>query len=100
LRRGLHAIGIGPTSLKSPAEEPRETSGITYLNAFAGIAVDHPFVVQRSGKPDLDEIMVAAEHAAIYELVYPKDRRVSGRKKVCEFVDREQLANSAAGHRS
>lgn len=51
--RRLRAVGIDPdvdeiARLKASEKNP----AITYLNAFAGIPPDHPFALQRRGKPD------------------------------------------------
>jgi hypothetical protein len=52
--RRLRAVGIDPdveeiARLKAYEKNP----AVTYLNAFAGISIDHPFALQRHGKPEL-----------------------------------------------
>ena len=97
LRRGLRAIGIDPDVAEIARLKNREKHpGITYLNAFAGIAADHPFVVRRSGKPDLDRNPWSRLSTPRYmELVYPKDRRVSEReKRSANLWTEAQLADS------
>ena len=49
----LRALGIDPdveeiARLKAKEKNP----AVSYLNAFAGIAADHPFAVRRQGKPE------------------------------------------------
>jgi FkbM family methyltransferase len=51
--RRLRALGIDPdvdeiARLKAAEKNP----AITYLNAFAAISADHPFALQRRGKPE------------------------------------------------
>src|SRR5215469_4980150 len=51
--RRLRALGIDPdieeiARLKANEKNP----AVSYLNAFAAIAPDHPFAVQRRGKPE------------------------------------------------
>ena len=51
----LRALGIDPdvgeiARLRGREKNPR----ISYLNAFAGIAAEHPFAVKRRGKIDRD----------------------------------------------
>jgi len=83
LRRVLRAIGIDPdvggiARLRCKEKHP----GITYLNAFAGIAADHPFAIARSGKPELDRNPWSRLSTSRYmDLVYPKDRQVGEREK-------------------
>jgi hypothetical protein len=83
LRRVLRAIGIDPDVAEIERLTNKEKNpGITYLNAFAGIATDHPFAVERSGKPDMDRNPWSRLSTPRYmELVYPKDSPVSEREK-------------------
>jgi Methyltransferase FkbM domain len=96
LRRALLAIGIDPdvaeiARLKGKEKHP----GVRYLNAFAGIAADHPFAIERLGKPDLDRNPWSRLSTPRYmELVYPKDRPVSEReKRSANLWSEGQLAN-------
>jgi hypothetical protein len=51
--RRLRALGIDPDVREIERLKEKETNpAITYLNAFAGIAADHPFAIRREGKPD------------------------------------------------
>ncbi len=99
LRRGLRAIGIDPdvaeiARLKSKEKHP----GIMYLNAFAGIAADHPFAIERLGKPDLDRNPWSRLSTPRYmELVYPKDKHVGEReRRSANLWTEAQLADPAS----
>jgi hypothetical protein len=52
--RRLRALGIDPDVEEIARLKAREKNpAVTYLNAFAAIPADHPFALQRRGKPSL-----------------------------------------------
>jgi FkbM family methyltransferase len=53
--RRLRALGIDPDVQEIGRLRKREANpAVSYLEAFAGIAADHPFAVRRKGKPDFE----------------------------------------------
>jgi len=83
LRRVLRAIGIDPDVTEIARLKNREKHpGVTYVNAFASIAADHPFAIQRRGKPDLDRNPWSRLSTPRYvELEYPKEKQVGEQEK-------------------
>lgn len=83
LRHALRALGIDPDvdeieRLKTKEKNP----GITYLNAFAGIAADHPFAQKKTDKPDLERNPWSRLSTPRYiERAYPDEKEVSDKEK-------------------
>ena len=95
----LRALGIDPDvgeieRLRGREKNPR----ISYLNAFAGIAAEHPFAVKRRGKIDRDRDPWTRLSTPRYmEQVYPKASKVTEKEKRSANLWREaQLADPAA----
>jgi Methyltransferase FkbM domain len=82
-RGGLRVVGIDPDvgeieRLRAQEKHP----GVTYLNAFAGIAADHPFAIKERGTPDLARNPWARLSTSRYmELAYPERTQVSEKEK-------------------
>jgi Methyltransferase FkbM domain len=83
LGRGLHAIGIDADVAEIQRLRAAERNpGVTYLNAFAGIAPDHPIAIKKKGKPDLERNPWPRLSTARYmEIAYPKDKEVTDKEK-------------------
>jgi hypothetical protein len=83
LGRGLRAIGIDADVAEIERLRAAEKNpGVTYLNAFAGIAPDHPFAIRKRGKPDLERNPWPRLSTARYmEIAYPKDKLVTDKEK-------------------
>ena len=83
LGRGLRALGIDPDVAEIERLKAKERNpGVTYLNAFAGIAPDHPFAIKKEGKPDLDRNPWPRLSTLRYmELAYPKNQQVTDKEK-------------------
>ena len=83
LGRGLRAIGIDPDVGEIERLRAKERNpGVTYLNAFAGIAPNHPFAIKKAGKPDQDRNPWPRLSTLRYmELAYPKNKQVTDKEK-------------------
>lgn len=81
--RRLRALGIDPDVNEIERLRGQEKNvRISYLNAFAGIAAEHPYAVKRRGKTERDRDPWARLSTPRYmELVYPKGRRVTEKEK-------------------
>jgi FkbM family methyltransferase len=81
--RRLRALGIDPdvdeiARLKAAEKNP----AITYLNAFAGIAPDHPFVLKRKGKPEFArDPNPRLSTVQLVEKIRRTEREVTGKEK-------------------
>ena len=83
LGRRLRAIGIDPDVREIERLAAREKNPlITYVNAFAGIAPDHPFAIKKQGKPDLERNPWPRLSTLRYmENVYPPDKKISDKER-------------------
>ncbi len=83
LGRRLRALGIDPDVREIERLAAREKNPlITYVNAFAGIAPDHPFAIQKQGKPDLERNPWPRLSTLQYmENVYPTDKKISEKER-------------------
>ena len=83
LGRGLHAIGIDADVAEIQRLRAAERNpGVTYLNAFAGIAPDHAIAIKKKGKPDLERNPWPRLSTARYmEIAYPKHKEVTDKEK-------------------
>lgn len=81
--RRLRALGIDPDVSEIERLRGQEKNvRISYLNAFAGIAADHPYAVKRGSKTERDrDPWVRLSTPRYMELVYPKGRPVSEKEK-------------------
>jgi len=83
LGRRLRAVGIDPDVHEIERLRVREKNpAITYLNAFAGIAAEHPFVIKRVGRPALDRNPWPRLSTPRYmELTYPREQSLTDKEK-------------------
>ena len=79
----LRALGIDPDTREIERLRTREKHPlITYVNAFAGIAPDHPFASRKQGKPDFERNPWPRLSTLQYmESVYPEGKRVSHKER-------------------
>lgn len=79
----LRALGIDPDVREIDRLAAREKNPlITYVNAFASIAPDHPFAIKKQGKPDLERNPWPRLSTLQYmENVYPTDKKISEKEK-------------------
>jgi hypothetical protein len=82
-RRGLRALGIDPDVAEIERLRAQEKHpGISYLDAFARLPVDHPFAIAKRGKEDLARNPWPRLSTRRYmDLVYPKKELVSEKEK-------------------
>ena len=99
LGRRLRALGIDADVQEIERLKAREKNPlITYVNAFAGIAPDHPWAIKRQGRPDLDRNPWPRLSTLQYmENVYPKAKQVSDKeRRSANLWPTAQLADSSS----
>lgn len=84
LGRGLRAIGFDANAAEIERLTARESSAnVTYLNALAAIAPDHPFAKKKEGQPDCQRNPWPRTSAKQYvDLVHP-ERAPSAHTEAC-----------------
>src|ERR1700746_400305 len=97
--RRLRALGIDPDVREIERLRAREKNpAVAYLNAFAGIAADHPFAVKRQGKTARERDPWQRLSTPRYlEMVYPKNTEVTEKeKRSANLWPEAQLADAAS----
>jgi hypothetical protein len=83
MRRRLRAIGIDPDVREIERLRSREKNpAVSYENAFAGLPLNHPFLLQKQGRPQLERNPWPRLSTPRYmELVYSEDKPVTEKEK-------------------